>query len=175
MLYDQAQLLSVFSKASTALGNLSYKAVADEILQYCLRELYNPDKGAFMAAQDADSAPLAENALCKKGTLAPLHSSEGAFAMWTGKELRTNLTGEEYFCLSSEYDVSDEGNQLLFPGQVQQDRHWFPEYFEAEISPKRVDDKQGCRVKAIRGTEKAPVSFHRYQHYYLLEWYCLCL
>lgn len=66
MLYDQAQLLSVFSKASVALDSLHYKAVADEILQYCVRELYSPDKGAFMAAQDADSAPLAGDP-CKKG------------------------------------------------------------------------------------------------------------
>lgn len=39
--------------------------------------------------------------------------------MWTGKELRAHLSDEEYLCLSSEYDVSDEGNQPLFPGQVQ--------------------------------------------------------
>ena len=54
MLYDNALLASVYLHAARRFGDERYRRVADETLDYVLRELAL-DGGGFASAQDADT------------------------------------------------------------------------------------------------------------------------
>ncbi|NER11583.1 hypothetical protein SAMN06265375_10351 [Muriicola jejuensis] len=76
MLYDNAQLLSLFSKAYAIYKDPSYRRVITETAAYLDREMKGPD-GSYFAAMDADSEGI-----------------EGAYYTWTEKELKEVLGGE---------------------------------------------------------------------------------
>jgi uncharacterized protein YyaL (SSP411 family) len=54
MLYDNALLASAYLHAWVVTGEARYRAVVEETLEYCLRELALPD-GGFASSQDADT------------------------------------------------------------------------------------------------------------------------
>ncbi len=54
MLYDNALLARVYTSAFLATGDSRYRTVAEDTLEYMIRELQAPD-GAFFSSQDADS------------------------------------------------------------------------------------------------------------------------
>ena len=54
MLYDNALLASLYLQAYQATGNARYRAVAEQTLDYMLRELGDPQGGLY-SSQDADS------------------------------------------------------------------------------------------------------------------------
>src|SRR5438128_11245722 len=54
MLYDNALLASVYLHAAKAFGDDHYRVVADQTIDYALRELAL-DGGGFASAQDADT------------------------------------------------------------------------------------------------------------------------
>ncbi len=56
MLYDQAQLVLAYLEAAQATGDELLRAVAEDTLDYVLRELTDP-LGGFYSAEDADSLP----------------------------------------------------------------------------------------------------------------------
>ncbi|HZO88322.1 MAG TPA: thioredoxin domain-containing protein [Chthonomonadaceae bacterium] len=92
MLYDNAQLAQVYARCYQATGRPFYRGVAEEILEYVLREMTGPE-GGFYSAQDADSEGV-----------------EGKFFVWTPEEIKAAL-GErdgEVFCAF--YDVTPHGN-----------------------------------------------------------------
>jgi uncharacterized protein YyaL (SSP411 family) len=92
MLYDNALLSRLYVDAHLATGNPLYRRVAEETLDYVLREMTSPE-GGFYSAQDADS-----------------EGEEGKFFVWTPAEV-VSVVGErdaEIFC--AYYDVSAEGN-----------------------------------------------------------------
>lgn len=91
MLYDNAQLISIYSKAYGLNQNEHYKRVVYETLWFIHRELTSPD-GAFYAALDADSEGV-----------------EGKYYVWTADELKYHL-GENYPILAEYYSVTEEGN-----------------------------------------------------------------
>lgn len=65
MLYDQAQLLSVYAAAYQITGEQAYADVVRDIVQYVSRDLKH-EEGVFYAAEDADSLPTPD-ATKKKG------------------------------------------------------------------------------------------------------------
>ena len=69
MLYDNAQLASVYLAGFLAYGDERYRQVAEETLDFVARELTDPD-GGFYATLDADTA-----------------GHEGLFYTWTTEEL----------------------------------------------------------------------------------------
>ncbi len=89
MLYDNAQLVSLYSDAYLITKNEWYKQVVYETLDFVQRELTN-NEGAFYSSLDADS-------LTNSGEL-----EEGAFYVWQKPALEKAL-GEEDFKLFADY------------------------------------------------------------------------
>ena len=91
MLYDNAQLARTYLRAWAVLGEDRYRAVAEGVLEYLLRELRRTD-GTFAASQDADTEGV-----------------EGATFTWTAAEIREVL-GDDAGSFTATYGVRDEGN-----------------------------------------------------------------
>ena len=91
MLYDQAMLARVATEAWLATGDDFFKAMAEDIIAFSLRELISPE-GAFCAALDADS-----------------EGAEGTFYLWTKQEIDACLGADAgLFCRF--HAVTEEGN-----------------------------------------------------------------
>jgi uncharacterized protein YyaL (SSP411 family) len=91
MLYDNSQLVSLYSQAYTLTKNKHYKRVVYETLRFIDRELSTPE-GAFYSALDADS-----------------EGEEGKFYVWTALELKNTL-GKDYPLIAEYYTVTENGN-----------------------------------------------------------------
>jgi len=91
MLYDNAQLLSLYSDASVWRHDPLYSQVADEIITFIKRELTSPE-GGFYSALDADSEGV-----------------EGKFYTFTKEEIKDVLGADAgIFCIY--YNITDDGN-----------------------------------------------------------------
>jgi len=95
MLYDNGQLVSLYSKAYQATQNELYKNTVYKTLEFIERELTDKD-GAFYSSLDADSNN-------KKGELV-----EGAYYVWTQDELKSILKSD-YELFSDYYNVNHYG------------------------------------------------------------------
>ena len=93
MLYDNAQLVSLYAEAYLADKNPFYKTVVYETLAFVERELYDPS-GGFYSSLDADSKN-------EKGIL-----EEGAFYVWSESELE-ELLKDEFQLFKEYYNISD--------------------------------------------------------------------
>jgi len=96
MLYDQAQLVVAYLEAVQVSGEPFYAAVAEDTLDYVLRDLTAPD-GAFYSAEDADS------------DIGGGEKREGAFYVWTAEEI-DRLFGADASVVRRRFGVEDEGN-----------------------------------------------------------------
>jgi uncharacterized protein YyaL (SSP411 family) len=104
MLYDNGQLISLYSDAYKLTKNTLYKAVIEKTLSFTERELMNSE-GGFYCALDADSLN-AEN-----------HLEEGAFYVWKIPELKT-IIGEDFDLFSQVFNINsfglwEDGNYVL--------------------------------------------------------------
>jgi uncharacterized protein YyaL (SSP411 family) len=109
MLYDQAQLVVAFLEAAQASGDRSYADVAEDTLQYVMREMTD-EAGGFYSAEDADSVPP-EHA----GDPAA-HASEGAFYLWTAEEVG-KLLGPDAATVKRRFGIEPNGNAPIDPQQ----------------------------------------------------------
>jgi len=91
MLYDNAQLVSLFSEAFHATQEGLYKEVVYATIKWLEREMVSTE-GGFYSAVDADS----------EGT-------EGKFYVWSYEELKT-LFPEDFVLIREYYDIRQEGN-----------------------------------------------------------------
>ena len=96
MLYDNALLARLYLHAYQATGNPLYKDIAQETLDYALREMTHAD-GGFYSSQDADS-----------------EGEEGKFFVWTPYEMERVLGQGDAAILQAYFGVTYEGN---FEGQ----------------------------------------------------------
>jgi len=96
MLYDNAQLASVYARVHELTGDAFYGEVVEETLDYVLREMTSAD-GAFYSAQDAE-----------------VNEREGASYVWTPAQVRRALddagVGEEFDFAEVGYGLSAGGN-----------------------------------------------------------------
>ncbi|WP_372744991.1 thioredoxin domain-containing protein [Lutibacter sp.] len=95
MLYDNGQLVSLYSEAYQATKNELYKNIVYQTLEFIERELTNQE-GAFYSSLDADS-------INAKGKL-----EEGAYYVWTISELKAIL-GNDFNQFSEFYNVNYYG------------------------------------------------------------------
>lgn len=91
MLYDNAQLLSLYAEAYSITGDPFYKRIVFETIEWLGREMTNKD-GGFYSALDADS-----------------EGEEGKFYVWTKQEWDSVLS-ESPAWLAQYYNITDEGN-----------------------------------------------------------------
>jgi len=91
MLYDNAQLIEIYSLAYRLNPNPLFKKVVDETVTFAERQLLSPT-GGFYSALDADTAGL-----------------EGGFYTWTKSEIEQNL-GYDAELFSVAYGVTPTGN-----------------------------------------------------------------
>ncbi len=95
MLYDNAQLVSLYSKAYLVFKDPLYKQIVTETTRFVERELYNGD-GAFYSSLDADSKDESENL------------EEGAYYVWTKEEIQ-KLTGDDFGLFADYFNVNLSG------------------------------------------------------------------
>ena len=92
MLYDNALLSRLYLHAYQATGSSLYRRIAEETLDYVLREMTDPS-GGFYSTQDADS-----------------EGEEGKFFLWTAQEIRDILGQNEGELVAGYFGVSEAGN-----------------------------------------------------------------
>jgi len=95
MLYDNAQLLSVYSKGYAITGNTYFKQVVANTISFLTEDLKHHE-GGFYASLDADS-------LDTHGAL-----EEGAYYVWTKEELQEHLN-DDFPRFAEYYNVNDFG------------------------------------------------------------------
>ncbi|WP_422105994.1 thioredoxin domain-containing protein [Winogradskyella sp.] len=108
MLYDNAQLVSLYSKAYQRTKNPYFKSIVEETLKFIDSELATED-GGFFSSLDADS----KNA---EGEL-----EEGAYYVWTPDELKSELE-DDYELFKDYYNINTIGkwekdNYVLYKTQ----------------------------------------------------------
>src|SRR5262245_57498842 len=91
MLYDNALLARVYVDAYRATGDRLYKRVAEETLDFVIREMRD-SSGAFYSTLDADSEGV-----------------EGKFYVWSQEEFQQVL-GEDAQLVADHFDVTRDGN-----------------------------------------------------------------
>ncbi|MFW6124250.1 MAG: thioredoxin domain-containing protein [Acidobacteriota bacterium] len=96
MLYDNAQLASVYFQAYLVTGNQNYSITAQKILDY-IAVYMTHESGGFYSAEDAD-----------------VQEKEGLFYLWKRDEINKALDREEAEIFCAFYHVNPEGN---FPYQ----------------------------------------------------------
>ncbi|MDQ3541588.1 MAG: thioredoxin domain-containing protein, partial [Chloroflexota bacterium] len=92
MLYDNAQLMSIYLDAWRITGIQRYRDVVEEIATWLLREMRSPD-GGFYSALDADSEGV-----------------EGKFYVWSASEIDALLEPEAADLIRLHYGVTESGN-----------------------------------------------------------------
>ncbi len=100
MLYDQAQLAISYLEAFQITRENYFAEVAHDIFEYIIRDMTAPD-GGFYSAEDADSVVDPEH---------PHEKAEGAFYVWTRKELNEILGEPAADWFAYHYGVGEHGN-----------------------------------------------------------------
>ena len=95
MLYDNAQLISLYSDAYLITNDELYKNVVYETINFVLKELTNSN-GGFYSSIDADSKSLDGK------------ENEGAYYVWKEDELK-KLLKDEFIIFSDYYNINKYG------------------------------------------------------------------
>lgn len=100
MLYDNAQLIELYSLAYRQQPKKLYQEVVEQSIEYVLREMYDPKSASFYSALDADS-----------------EGEEGAFYVWSEEELRSLIPQSDWGDFARLYTIEPrekwEGKYIL--------------------------------------------------------------
>ena len=91
MLYDNAQLISLFSSAHLLFQDNRYEAIISNTLEFIERELYHNKTGAFFSSLDADS-----------------EGEEGKFYVWEEQEIK-NILQQDFNLCKDYYNINKNG------------------------------------------------------------------
>jgi uncharacterized protein YyaL (SSP411 family) len=141
MLYDQAGLLIAYTEAFQATGDIEFRSVAGEIVEYVLRDMTSPE-GAFYSAEDADS-----------------EGEEGKFYVWTLPQLEEVLGKEDGALAATVWNAKKGGNfHDEASGQASDANvlHLTDEVKETAMSLGMTEDalvqrKEAIRLKLLQG------------------------
>ena len=92
MLYDNAQLVSLYLHGYQATKKTLFKTIVEETLNYISRDMTHED-GGFYSASDADSEGV-----------------EGKYFIWSAEEIENALSPEDAELAKAYWGVTDEGN-----------------------------------------------------------------
>lgn len=133
MLYDNAQLVSLYSQAYKATKNPLYEEVVKETLEYIKKEMTHQE-GAFYSSLDADS-------VSEDGEL-----EEGAYYVFNKEELKLQLK-EDFSLFSEYYNITnygkwEKGNYVLI--RKKSDQEIIAEFSisQEELNQKKKNWKQ---------------------------------
>lgn len=135
MLYDNAQLLAIYSEAYQVTGIPLFKQIAEETADFLLRDMKNSHEG-FYASLDADSEGI-----------------EGKFYYWEPFFIREHLNKNEYIVFSRHYGLDQPANfEEHWHLYVNKDLNQIAK--EANISPETVQKNlQSARKKLLHQRE----------------------
>ncbi len=91
MLYDNAQLVSLYSEAYLAFKVPAFKKVVGETLGFIREEMTSPE-GAFYSSLDADTEGI-----------------EGKYYVWSKQELKLLLSKEEFTIAEVYFNINEKG------------------------------------------------------------------
>jgi uncharacterized protein YyaL (SSP411 family) len=145
MLYDNAQLISLYSQAYQAFGEPAYRDTAERTIGWALREMHAPD-GTWYSALDADSEGV-----------------EGLFYLWSERQLEEALGEDAAFAKDFYHAGGDgyweQGYNILLRGES--DMHYARKHGltmdELTAMRARVDGK----LLAARETRVRPHLDHK--------------
>jgi hypothetical protein len=92
MLYDNTLLSRTYFEAYQATRKERYRRIAEEVLNYVIREMKSPE-GGFYSTQDADS-----------------EGEEGKFYVWTRDQIKEVLGKEKGTPFCANYGITPQGN-----------------------------------------------------------------
>ena len=92
MLYNQAQLVRVYTKAYEVTRKVSYRRIVQQTLDHVLRDMRS-GTGSFYSAWDADS-----------------EDEEGLFYLWTPAQMARALSQKELLLAQDLFRITDSGN-----------------------------------------------------------------
>ena len=139
MLYDNAQLVSLYSEAFQAWKDPLYRQIVFETCRYISREMTSPE-GAFYSALDADS-----------------EGEEGKFYVWRKEELQ-ELLGDRFQLFADYYNINaagywEHGNYILLRVKKDKDiarKHDMSEKELLRQIHEMKDDLLAVREKRVR-------------------------
>jgi uncharacterized protein YyaL (SSP411 family) len=107
MLYDNAQLIELYSKGYRQFNAGLYKDIIEQSINWLMREMRS-DTGLFFAALDADSEGV-----------------EGKFYVWNEGELK-DVLGEDYLLAANYYNIGgaalwEHGNNILLRSETDEE------------------------------------------------------
>ena len=145
MLYDNAQLVQLYTRTWQVTGEDRYRRVATETVEYLLREMQHPE-GGFFSSQDADSEGV-----------------EGRFFTWTWDEL-VDLVGEPVAaCFGATVEGNWAGEDGAHERAVASDRDLGGGARARTRSHGPRGDGGGRAHRPVRGTGRTRPSRHRRQ------------
>lgn len=140
MLYDNAQLLTLYAEAYALTGDREFERVIRETFTWLQAEMMHPD-GGFYSALDADS-----------------EGEEGKFYHWPASELR-EILGDDADVFFDYYSIKEEGNwepDKNIPIRVQKEDDFLKKHnlSEEEWYPRLARLKE--RLLAVRDKRVRP-------------------
>lgn len=136
MLYDNAQLISLYSKAFAFKKNQWYKEVVYKTLNFIKEEL-TANNGAFYSALDADSKDKSDN------------KKEGAYYVWEKDDLQ-KLLQEDFYIFEAYYNINsfgkwEENNYVLIRSKSDKE---IAEAFK--LKPSKLEEKKKHWTKILK-------------------------
>jgi uncharacterized protein YyaL (SSP411 family) len=146
MLYDNAQLVSVYARAYQLTHNETYRRIVRETLAFIAREMTSPE-GAFYAALDADS-----------------DGHEGLYYVWTPRQLEEALPDPNdvrmvraVYGLEGPPNFEEKAHILTLPKppQVATELKWSPEQLASRLKSvrRKLLDTRERRVRPFLDTK----------------------